>query len=41
LGEELDEYIIVQKVTRSLPMRFDPKITALEETVDLDSISMD
>jgi hypothetical protein len=26
LGEEIKEYVIVQKVLRSLPMRFDPKI---------------
>jgi hypothetical protein len=41
LGEEIEEFVIVQKVLRSLPMRFDPKISALEERVDLDSISMD
>jgi hypothetical protein len=38
LGEE---YVIVQQVLRSLPMRFDPKVSALEERADLDSISMD
>jgi hypothetical protein len=31
LGEEVDESIIVQKVLRSLPMRFDPMISTLEE----------
>jgi hypothetical protein len=41
LGEEIEEFVIVQKVLRSLPMRFDPKISALEEREDLDSISMD
>jgi hypothetical protein len=41
LGEEVDESIIVQKVLRSLPMRFDPKISTLEERAYLDSISMD
>jgi hypothetical protein len=41
LGEEVDESVIVQKVLRSLPMRFDPKISTLEEREDLDSISMD
>jgi hypothetical protein len=41
LGEEVDESIIVQKVLRSLPMRFDPKISSLEERIYLDSISMD
>jgi hypothetical protein len=41
LGEEVDEYIIVQKVLRSLPLRFDLKILALEERTYMDSISMD
>jgi hypothetical protein len=41
LGEEIKEYVIVQKVLRSLPMRVDPKILALEERADLNSISMD
>jgi hypothetical protein len=40
LGEEVNEFVIVQKVVRSLPMRFDPKISSLEERVYLDSISM-
>jgi hypothetical protein len=41
LGEEIKEYVIVQKVLRSLPMRFNPKISALEEISDLNLISMD
>jgi hypothetical protein len=41
LGEEIEESVIVQKVLRSLPMRFDPKISTLEERSDLNSISMD
>jgi hypothetical protein len=41
LGEEIKESIIVQKVLRSLPMRFDPKISSLEERSYLNSISMD
>jgi hypothetical protein len=41
LGEEFDESIIVQKVLRSLPMRFDPKISALDERAYLSTISMD
>jgi hypothetical protein len=41
LGEDVDESIIVQKVLRSLPMRFDPKISSLEERTYIDSISMD
>ena len=41
LGKEIQESVIVQKVLRSLPMRFKPKISALEERSDLNSISMD
>jgi hypothetical protein len=41
LGEEIEEYLIIQKVLISLPMRFDPKISTLEERSDLNSISMD
>jgi hypothetical protein len=41
LGEEIKESVIVQKVLRSLPMRFNLKISTLEERSDLNSISMD
>jgi hypothetical protein len=41
LGEEIEEFVIIQKVLRSLPMRFNPKISALEERSDLNSICMD
>ena len=41
LGEEIKESVIVQKVLRSLPMRFNPKISTLEERSNLNSISMD
>jgi hypothetical protein len=41
LGEEIEESVIVQKILRSLPMRFNPKISALEERSYLDLISMD
>jgi hypothetical protein len=41
LGEDVDESIIVKKVLRSLPMRFDPNISTLEDRTNLDSISMD
>jgi hypothetical protein len=41
LGEEIEESVIVQKILRSLPMRFNPKISTLEERSDMDSISMD
>jgi hypothetical protein len=36
LGEEIEESIIVQKVLRSLPIRFDHKISTLEERAYLD-----
>jgi hypothetical protein len=41
LGEEIEESVIVQKVLRSLPMRFNPKISSLEERSNLNSIRMD
>jgi hypothetical protein len=41
LREEIEESVIFQKILRSLPMRFNPKISTLEERSDLDSISMD
>ena len=41
LGEEIEEFVIVQMILRSLPMRFNPNISALEERSDLNSISMD
>jgi hypothetical protein len=41
LGEEIEEFVIVHKVLRFFPMRFNPKISALEEISDLNSISMD
>jgi hypothetical protein len=41
LGEEIEESVVVQKVVRSLPIRFNPKISTLEERSDLNSISID
>jgi hypothetical protein len=41
LGEEIEESIIVQKILGSLLMRFNLKISTLEERSYLDSISMD
>jgi hypothetical protein len=40
LGEEIEESVIVQKVLRSLPMRFNPNILALKDISNLNSISM-
>jgi hypothetical protein len=36
LGEEIEESVIVQKILRSLPMRFNPNISTLEERLDMD-----
>jgi hypothetical protein len=33
--------MVLKKVLRSLPIRFDPKISAIEERVDLGTLSMD
>jgi hypothetical protein len=33
LGEEMKEPVIVQKVLRSLPMRYDPNILSPEEYI--------
>ena len=36
LGEKVKNLVIVHKILRSLPMRFDSKISALQEREDLD-----
>ena len=41
LGEKIEESVIVQKILRSLPMRFDSKISAIEERTDLDTMTVD
>jgi hypothetical protein len=41
LGGEMKEQIVFQKVLRSLPMRFESNISALEERVDLARLTMD
>ena len=40
LGEEILEPKIIRKILRSLPERFHAKITAIEESKDLDSIPL-
>jgi len=37
----MENKVIVQKILRSLPMRFDAKIFVLEERLDLENINMD
>jgi hypothetical protein len=41
LGEELDESLVVQKVLRSLLLKYDAKVSAIEETRDLNKMTMD
>ena len=36
LGEEIKETVVVQKILRSLPPRFNPKVTAVEDRDTLD-----
>ena len=41
LGEKIDEAPLVQKILRSLPDKFNPKVSAIEEMNDLKSLSID
>ena len=41
LEETIEEPVIVQKILRSLPMRFDSKISAIEERSDLNTMTVD
>ena len=41
LWERVENTTLVQKILRSLPMRFDSKVLSLEERQDLDKLSMD
>ena len=41
LGEEVKESMIVQKVLRSLPLKYDAKVAAIEESRDLTKLTMD
>jgi hypothetical protein len=41
LGEDLDESLVVQKVLRSLLLKYDAKVSAIEETRDLTKMKMD
>jgi hypothetical protein len=40
LGEELNEPLVVQKVLRSLPVRYDAKVSDIEENRDLNKMTM-
>jgi hypothetical protein len=41
LGEELNESLVVQKVLRLLLLKYDAKVSAIEETRDLTKMKMD
>jgi hypothetical protein len=41
MGDEINEQVVVQKVLRSLPMRFDSNISALGEREDISTLTMD
>jgi hypothetical protein len=41
LGEYLNESLVVQKVLRSLLLKYDAKVSAIEETRDLTKMTMD
>jgi hypothetical protein len=41
LDEIVEELMIVQKVLRPLPLRFDAKVFIIEETKDLEKVKMD
>jgi hypothetical protein len=41
IGEELDESLVVQKVLRSLLLKYDAKVSAIEENRDLTKMTMD
>ena len=40
LGEKVENKVLSQKILRSLPMKFDSKVSSLEERKDLDKLSM-
>ena len=40
LEETVKECVIVQKILRSLPSSFNPKVSAIEETVDWETLTM-
>ena len=40
LGEPIKECVIVQNILRSLPSRFNPKVSAIEETTNWETLTM-
>ena len=41
LGDKIPESKVVGKILRSLPARFQPKVTAIEEAQDVDNLKLD
>jgi hypothetical protein len=41
LGEKIEEPSLVHKILRSLPDRFNPKVSAIEELNDLKTLEFD
>jgi len=41
LDEKLDEVVVFQKVSRSLPERFNPKVLAIEEMTNPSTLALD
>jgi hypothetical protein len=41
LGEKFDDSLLVQKILRSFPDKFNPKVSAIEELNDLKTLSID
>jgi hypothetical protein len=41
LGETFDDSLLIQKILRSLPDKFNPKVSAIEELNDLKTLSID
>jgi len=41
IREKIEDSIIVKKILRSLPQRFDSKVSTIKETKDLNTFSMD
>jgi hypothetical protein len=41
LGETIDEPFLVQKILRSLPDRFNSKVSSIEEITDLKTLTLD
>ena len=41
LGEEVKEQLLVKKILRSSPMKFNSKVSAIEDRTDLDTLTKD